>query len=133
MGKYLPKSDDINVIFNCYLKKCMSVSDKDEPTEMILKLERLISVMWLCEYNRKFSDMLNLSIESLCISTRIVNALKKGGYRTVKDIVETPSKQTVRLWNIGEVSVKELAGRFREKGFKWKADELLRAFNDFRE
>lgn len=77
MGKYLYKSDDINVIFDSYLKKCMCVSDKDEPTEIILKLEKLISVMWLCKYERKFGNMLNSSLKSLCISTRIVNALKK--------------------------------------------------------
>lgn len=133
MGKYSSKSNDINVIINTCLQKCMNVSDKDKPTEIISQLERLISVMWLCEYNRKFSDMLNSPIESLCIPTRIVNALKKGGYRTVRDIVETPSKQTVRLWNIGEVSVKELAGRLRENGFIWKANDLLMAFNNMRE
>lgn len=133
MGKNLYKSNDINAIFDSYLKKCMCVTDKDEPTEMILKLEKLISVMWLCEYERKFGDMLNSSLESLCIPTIIVNALKKGGYRTVRDIVETPSKQTVRLWNIGEVSVKELAGRLRKNGFIWKANDLLVAFNDMRE
>lgn len=75
-------------------------------------------------YDRK-KDVLNSSLKSLCISAKIAHALKKRGYRTVMDIVETPSKQTVRLWNIGEVSIKELASRFREKSFKMLFGFLL--------
>ena len=46
-----------------------------------------------------------LTVEELDLPTRISNALRRGGFKTVYDLVSTPRAQIARVKNLGEKSV----------------------------
>jgi DNA-directed RNA polymerase alpha subunit len=47
-------------------------------------------------------EVLRLTVEELDLPTRIANALRKGGYKTVKDLTEADSGEVAKVKNLGE-------------------------------
>lgn len=65
---------------------------------------------------------LRLTVEELDLPTRIANALRKGGYGTVADLVAANEADLVKVKNLGEKSIKivEAALSQKEMGLKKK-------------
>jgi len=51
------------------------------------------------------AEVLRLTVEELDLPTRIANALRKGGYKTVGDLVGVPKSVIAKVKNLGEKSV----------------------------
>lgn len=51
------------------------------------------------------NEVLKLTVEELDLPTRIANALRKGGYKTVGDLVAASRAEVVKVKNLGERSV----------------------------
>lgn len=68
------------------------------------------------------NENLSLTVEELDIPTRIANALRKGGYKTVKDLTQATSGEIAKVKNLGEKSVDTIAQSLKKKevGFKEK-------------
>lgn len=60
-------------------------------------------------------EVYNLTVEELNLPTRIANALRKGGYKTVKALVEADLNDVAKVKNIGKKSVKIVVKRLKEK------------------
>lgn len=60
-------------------------------------------------------------IEELELSTRITNALKGAGINTIKDLLEFPKAEILRLKNLGAKSLSDVEERLAEKGFVYGA------------
>lgn len=69
------------------------------------------------------SPLLKLSVEELDLPTRVINALRNGGFLTVGDVVNVSSAQLARVKNIGQKSVTEILKKIREKGIDIKRDQ----------
>ena len=52
------------------------------------------------------AETLNLTLEELNLPTRIVNALRKGGYETLSDLKAATSEDLGKVKNLGEKSIK---------------------------
>lgn len=65
------------------------------------------------------NESLSLTVEELDIPTRIANALRKGGYKTVKDLVSAPVDEVTKVKNLGEKSVEIVAKALDKKGVKF--------------
>lgn len=63
-----------------------------------------------------------LTVEELNLPTRIANALRKGGYKTVKDLAEATADDISKVKNIGKKSVKTIAKRLAEKDVEFKEE-----------
>lgn len=61
---------------------------------------------------------LKLTVEELDIPTRIANALRKGGYATIGDLVSATTKDLSKIKNIGEKSIKEVIQKVRKLGIE---------------
>ncbi len=61
------------------------------------------------------NDAMRLTVEELDLPTRIANALRKGGFETVADLVRTPKKEIAKIKNLGSKSVKIIEAALREK------------------
>lgn len=66
------------------------------------------------------NENLNLTVEELGIPTRIANALRKGGYKTVNDLSQAESAQIARVKNLGEKSVGTVADALAKYGVTLK-------------
>jgi DNA-directed RNA polymerase subunit alpha len=65
----------------------------------------------------EMSDLtLRLTVEELDLPTRIANALRKGGYGTVGDLVVTNEEKLAKVKNLGEKSVKIVEAALAQKG-----------------
>lgn len=62
------------------------------------------------------SALMKLTVEELGLPTRIVNALRKGGYKTIEDIVLASPTDLAKVKNIGEKSVSNVLLKIRERG-----------------
>lgn len=62
------------------------------------------------------SLIMKLTVEELNLPTRIVNALRKGGYKTIEDIVLANPQDLAKIKNIGEKSVSNVLDKIRERG-----------------
>jgi len=51
------------------------------------------------------AEVLRLTVEELDLPTRIANALRKGGFKTVGDLVGAPKQVIAKVKNLGEKSV----------------------------
>lgn len=51
------------------------------------------------------NEVLRLTVEELDLPTRIANALRKGGYATVKDLIAADRDSVAKVKNLGEKSV----------------------------
>ena len=59
---------------------------------------------------------MNLTVEELDLSTRIANALRKGGYGTVEDLVKAEKSDLAKVKNMGEKSIKIVRAALIQKG-----------------
>jgi DNA-directed RNA polymerase subunit alpha len=66
------------------------------------------------------NENMNLTVEELGIPTRIANALRKGGYKTVKDLSTAESMQIAKVKNLGEKSVGTVADALAKYGVSLK-------------
>lgn len=69
------------------------------------------------------SPLLKLSVEELDLPTRVVNALRNGGFLAVSDVVNVSPAELAHVKNIGQKSVTEILKRIREKGIDTKRDQ----------
>lgn len=65
-------------------------------------------------------EVKRLSIEEV-VPTRIANALTKGGYKTVADLLQASRAEILKVKNFGEKSLKVLEKRLKNKGVKLEA------------
>jgi len=68
----------------------------------------------------KTDETYNLTVEELDIPTRIANALRKGGYKTVGDLIEALKEDVAKVKNLGEKSVSLVAKALEKKGVQFK-------------
>lgn len=61
-------------------------------------------------------ELYRLTVEELDLPTRIANALRKGGYKTVKDLAEATVAQLKQVKNLGEKSVESVVALLAKKG-----------------
>jgi len=66
------------------------------------------------------AEVYKLTVEELDLSTRIANALRKGGYKTVADIVEASEPNIAKVKNLGEKSVEVIRKALKKKGVSFK-------------
>ncbi len=64
------------------------------------------------------NDTFRLTVEELDLPTRIANALRKGGFENVSDIIRTPKKDIAKVKNLGTKSVKIIEAALREKSIE---------------
>lgn len=62
------------------------------------------------------AEVLRLTVEELDLPTRIANALRKGGYKTVGDLVGQPKPIIAKVKNLGEKSVDVINDALLKKG-----------------
>ena len=63
-------------------------------------------------------ELYRLTVEELDLPTRIANALRKGGYKTVKDLAEATVAQLKQVKNLGEKSVESVVALLAKKGIE---------------
>jgi len=66
------------------------------------------------------NETVNLTVEELELPTRIVNALRKGGYGTVSDLQAATAKDLAKVKNLGEKSIEIVAKALRKKNVALK-------------
>lgn len=62
------------------------------------------------------AEVLKLTVEELDLPTRIANALRKGGFKTVGDLVGAPKITIAKVKNLGEKSVSIVDEALQKKG-----------------
>ncbi len=62
------------------------------------------------------AEVLRLTVEELDLPTRIANALRKGGFRTVGDLAGAPKQTIAKVKNLGEKSVDVVNQALEKKG-----------------
>lgn len=62
------------------------------------------------------NDVMKLTVEELDLPTRIANALRKGGFKTVADLVGVPKPIVAKVKNLGEKSVSVVNDALLKKG-----------------
>lgn len=62
------------------------------------------------------AEVLRLTVEELDLPTRIANALRKGGFKTVGDLVGIPKATVAKVKNLGEKSVGIVNEALEKKG-----------------
>ncbi len=62
------------------------------------------------------AEVLRLTVEELDLPTRIANALRKGGFKTVSDLVGIPKMTVAKVKNLGEKSVSVVQEALEKKG-----------------
>lgn len=67
-------------------------------------------------------ETLALTVEELNLPTRIVNALRRGGYKTVGDLVDADSEEVGKVKNIGKKSLKIIKDRLEKKGVSFSSE-----------
>lgn len=66
--------------------------------------------------NKYPAEVLKLTVEELDLPTRIANALRKGGYKTVGDLTSAQRDEVVKVKNLGERSVRLVEEALSHKG-----------------
>ncbi|MBD3279153.1 MAG: DNA-directed RNA polymerase subunit alpha [Candidatus Pacebacteria bacterium] len=61
-------------------------------------------------------EVLRLTVEELDLPTRIANALRKGGFETVGDLVGVSKETVIKVKNLGEKSVEIINEALKKKG-----------------
>jgi DNA-directed RNA polymerase subunit alpha len=62
------------------------------------------------------AEVMKLTVEELDLPTRIANALRKGGFKTVGDLVGAPRDVIAKVKNLGEKSVDVINDALAKKG-----------------
>ncbi len=65
-------------------------------------------------------EVYHLTVEELELPTRIANALRKGGYKTVKHIIEADPTALAKVKNLGEKSITKVALALKKRGLSLK-------------
>jgi DNA-directed RNA polymerase subunit alpha len=65
---------------------------------------------------REENEFLKLTVEELNLPTRIANALRRGGYPTVKDLVQAKIADLSKVKNLGVKSIDIVNKKLKEKG-----------------
>lgn len=68
------------------------------------------------------AEVLRLTVEELDLPTRIANALRKGGYETVGDLVTVEKSIVAKVKNLGEKSVEIVQVALQEKGVDFSSE-----------
>lgn len=68
------------------------------------------------------NEVLRLTVEELDLPTRIANALRKGGYATVKDLCKADNDSIAKVKNLGEKSVDIVVAALSQKGLSLKGN-----------
>ncbi|MCL2110533.1 DNA-directed RNA polymerase subunit alpha [Microgenomates group bacterium] len=68
--------------------------------------------------NAKDNKINLLTVEELELPTRIANALRRGGFKTVADLTSTPPEKIAKIKNLGEKSIDLIAEVLAAKGIK---------------
>ena len=63
-------------------------------------------------------ELYRLTVEELELPTRIANALRKGSFKTVKDLAEATVAQLKQVKNLGEKSVENVVTLLKKKGIE---------------
>jgi DNA-directed RNA polymerase subunit alpha len=66
------------------------------------------------------NEVMRLTVEELDLPTRIANALRKGGYATVKDLVNADRESIAKVKNLGEKSVDIVLAAMQQKNVTLK-------------
>jgi DNA-directed RNA polymerase subunit alpha len=61
------------------------------------------------------NEVMKLSVEELDLPTRIANALRKGGYATVKDLAQATRQDVAKVKNLGEKSLDIIVKKLKNK------------------
>jgi len=69
------------------------------------------------------SEVANTPVESLDLSARTLNCLKRAGIHRVGEVLKMPRRDLLRIRNFGQKSLDELYERLEEKEF-WSPDDL---------
>jgi DNA-directed RNA polymerase subunit alpha len=64
-------------------------------------------------------ESLKLTVEELDLPTRIANALRKGGYETVRDLSRAKKDEVAKVKNLGGKSVDSVAAALAQKGLSF--------------
>jgi DNA-directed RNA polymerase subunit alpha len=64
------------------------------------------------------AEIMRLTVEELDLPTRIANALRKGGYKTVGDLMGAPKPVIAKVKNLGEKSVDIVDAALQKKGVR---------------
>ncbi len=67
------------------------------------------------------AEVLRLTVEELDLPTRIANALRKGGYETVGDLIKVEKGIVAKVKNLGDKSVDIVQAALQEKGVDFTA------------
>jgi DNA-directed RNA polymerase subunit alpha len=67
------------------------------------------------------NEVLKLSVEELDLPTRIANALRKGGYATVKDLAQATEADISKVKNLGAKSIDIIIKKLKAKEIALKA------------
>ncbi len=70
------------------------------------------------ELSPEEAEVLRLTVEELDLPTRIANALRKGGFKTVGDLVGIDKDIVAKVKNLGEKSVDVIDEALQKKGVK---------------
>lgn len=65
---------------------------------------------------RQVSETMKLTVEELELPTRIVNALRRGGYGTVAELLAASNQDLTKVKNLGEKSIKIVQAALAKKG-----------------
>jgi DNA-directed RNA polymerase subunit alpha len=68
------------------------------------------------ELSPEEAETLRLTVEELDLPTRIANALRRGGYKTVDDLVNANKSDISKVKNIGEKSIEIIDQALDKKG-----------------
>lgn len=66
------------------------------------------------------NEIYKLTVEELDLPTRIANALRKGGYKTVKNLTLATEEEIVKVKNLGEKSMQLVAKALKKKDVSFK-------------
>lgn len=72
----------------------------------------------------KRADILNTPLENLDLSIRSYNCLKRYGKNTLRDLVEMPESELIKLRNLGRKSVAEVKAKLTEYGVELRQEEV---------
>lgn len=62
------------------------------------------------------SEVLKLTVEELDLPTRIANALRRGGFETVKDLITNNKEEIAKVKNLGKKSIETIIEKLAKKG-----------------
>jgi len=68
------------------------------------------------------NEVMRLTVEELDLPTRIANALRKGGYATVKELCKADNDSIAKVKNLGEKSVDIVVAALQQKGLSLKGN-----------